>query len=321
MYIYETKLAKASLVPTQLEFLRAAHQRGLLRLNSELNLYRNLEFGAQGEQFVMEMLEKYGQKHWVVLQNLWMDCQGIYESDIVLLTSHTPYAFEVKNYNGLFEYKNDRCVMNGSRMKENCIQQAEKSLLNLQDICRQLDRSISAKGALLLVGEHNEASIQSSVDGIEVKMRYQLRNYIQEIARLEEAEYHKSYDIRRLLDHFEKREKENPFGPHKSYTPEEVLEGKRGIYCDECGTYEVESSRKLLKCKNNHEEPRREAIIRMIHEFGVLTFEHDFMTQSDLRCFMEFQMSEDLLLAILNSVFEKNQSGRYANYVNKKALY
>lgn len=320
MYIYETKLAKTSSVPKQLEFLRAADRRELLREKKELSLYRNLAIGAQGEQFVLDALRMYGRKDWVVLPNLWLDHYGIYESDIVLLTRHAPYVFEVKNYDGLFEYKDSRCSVNGTRIKENCIQQAEKALMNLQDICRGMDRSITAKGALLMVGEHNDVRIESDVKEIEVITRYQMRNYIQEIARLEDAISRNNYDIRRLLNHFEKNEVLNPFGPLKSYSPEEVLEGRLGIYCKICGSFEVESSRKFVKCRNDHEEVRREAIVRTIHEFGVLTFESDFMTRRDLQLFMGEQMSIPYLLDILNDNFDCVQLGRHAKYVNKKAL-
>lgn len=321
MYIYETKLSKNSYVPTQLEFLRAANRRELLSTTQESHLYRNLEIGAQGEQFVMDMLKKYGREHWVVLRNLWMDCQGIYESDILLLTSHTPYVFEVKNYDGLFEYKDYRCYVNGNRLKENCIHQAQKGLINLQDICKGIDRSISAKGALLMVGEHNDVRIQSKVEEIELKTRYQIRNYIQEIAQQEEANYQSRVDTPRLLNRFEKIETLNPFGPRKSYSSEEVLEGRLGIYCKNCGSYDLESSRKFVKCKYNHEELRREAIIRTIHEFGMLTFDHDFMTRSDLSQFMNNQLSDPYLVDILNNNFVKVQHGKYAKYTNKKALY
>lgn len=321
MKVYETRWMKTSIKPSQLDFLRVANRRKLLQTSSEESLYRSLEMGSEGEEYVVEMLERYGQKHWLVVRNLWMDCQGIYESDIVLLTANRPYIFEVKNYNGLFEYKNNRCLMNGTLMRDNCIQQTEKALFNLQDICAKVDRSLIAKGALILAGEHNEVSIESKVCDIEVKVRSQLRHYIQEIVRLEETEYYNTYDIRRLLDAFEKRERDNPFGPHKSYTPQEVLRGKKGVYCKQCGTYEVKASRKYITCKNNHQEIRIEAILRMIHEFGLLTFDYDFMKQSDLRMYLDNQVSKGYLIKILNQHFTKVNNGKYTTYVNKKAQF
>lgn len=322
MYIYETKLGKSSPVPKHLDFLRAADQRELLKGKKELSLYRNLAIGAQGEQIVLDALERFGLKDWVVLPNLWLEYFGIYESDIVVLTKHAPYVFEVKNYDGLFEYRESRCLVNGKRIKENCIQQAEKAWLNLQDICRGMDRSITAKGALLMVGEHNDVRIESDVKDIEVVTRYQLRNYIREIARMDSGFSRNNYDIQRLLCYFENNEVLNPFGPHASYTPEEVLDlGRRGIYCKTCGSYKVETSRKFVRCQNGHEELRRDAIKRTIHEFGVLTFEHDYMNRRDLQMFLGEQTSRDLLIDILNTHFVKNQGGKYTNYVNKKALF
>lgn len=322
MYIYETTLRKSSHVPKQVDFLRLAERRELLREKKDLSLYRNLSIGEQGEQFVLDTLNEFGHKDWVVLPNLWLDHYGIYESDLVLLTRHAPYVFEVKNYDGLFEYKDSRCSVNGNRIKENCIQQAEKALLNMKDICKGIDRSIHPKGALLMIGEHNDVRIESEVKDIEVVTRYQLRNYIQKIARLDTKYSRNSYDIQGLLKHFEKNDVLNPFGPLTSYSPEEVLaNGRRGIYCQTCGSYEMESSRKFVRCRNGHVEVRREAIIRTTHEFGVLTFEHDFLTRRDLQIFLGDQTSIPFLLDILNSHFDCAQRGRYAKYVNKKALY
>ncbi len=321
MYIYKTELSKTSPIPTQVDFLRAAHRRELLRTGKEQSLYRNLEQGAQGEQHVMDMLKKYGREHWIILQNLWLDQYGVYENDVVLLTNFTYYTFEVKNYEGVFEYRDGRCLINGRKWKENSVHQAQKALTNLQDICGAINRSISVKGALLMVGEHNEVRIHSPVDGIEVVPRNQFKHFIQQIAREEEAQYHKVLNSRPVLDHFEKNETLNPFGPLKSYSPEEVLAGRCGIYCKTCGSYEVVSSRKFVTCKNGHEELRREAVLRTIHEFGVLTFQHDFMTRRDLQAFTGNQVSAPYLVNLLNQYFTKVQHGKYAKYLNKKALY
>ncbi len=321
MQIYRTELAKTSPIPAQLEFLRAAHRRGLLKTKKEQQLYRNLELGAQGEQFVMETLEKYGRKHWITVQNLWLDHYGVYESDILLLTSHRHYLFEVKNYDGLFEYKDSRCFINGKKLKENCVQQAEKAFMNLQEMCGTLDRSIPVEGALLMVGEHNDVRLHSPADGIDVYTRYQLRNYVQLITREEETHYHQVLDPYRTLDHFEKNAVLNPFGPLKSYSPAEILSGRCGISCAACSSYELETTRKFVRCACGHQELRREAIVRTIHEYGVLTFEHDFMKRRELQEFLGGQVSETYLVELLNLHFERVHGGKHSKYQNKKALY
>ena len=172
-----------------------------------------------------------------------------------------------------------------------------------------------------MVGEHNDVRIHSKIEEIECKTRYQIRNYIQEIARFEKEYYQKPLDTYPLLNHFEKYETLNPFGPRESYSPEEVLDGRLGLYCRRCGTYDVESSLKFVKCKNNHEELRLDAVIRTIDEFGMLTFEHDFIRRCHLSQVMDNQVSDSYLVRTLNQYFAKVQNGKYAKYENKKALY
>ena len=320
MQIYQTKLSKASPVPTQLEFLQAADQRNLLKTKKELSLYHNLEAGNQGEEFVLDMLEKFGCKHWIVLRNLWLDHYGIYENDIVLLTSHAIYILEVKNYEGEFEYKNSRCYMNGRKLKENCIHQAEKAWMNLREICHSIDQSIHIKGALLFVGEHNEVVIQSEVDGIEIVTRNTLRKFIQSIKKEEEFHHYSSLNTQKFLSHFERNEVLNPFGPLKSYLPEEVLKEKHGIYCKECGNYDTQLTRKFLKCSNGHVELRDSAILRTINEFEVLIFMNQHMTRTDLMKFMDNKVSKSSLINLLNKHFIRIHNGRHTKYKIKYSI-
>ena len=320
MQIYQTKLSKASPVPTQLEFLQAADQRNLLKTKKELSLYHNLEAGNQGEEFVLDLLEKFGCKHWIVLRNLWLDHYGIYENDIVLLTSHAIYILEVKNYEGEFDYRNSRCYINGRKLKENCIHQAEKAWMNLREICHSIDQSIHIKGALLFVGEHNEVVIQSEVDGIEIVTRNTLRKFIQSIKKEEEFHHYSSLNTQKFLSHFERNEVLNPFGPLKSYLPEEVLKGKCGIYCKECGGYNVTVTRKFVRCENFHEELRVEAVFRMIEEFQTLTYESDSVTRAELMRFLDNQVSEPYLTKFLNRYFVRIHNGRHSKYQLDKRL-
>ncbi len=314
MQIYETHLTKTSQVPAPLEFLQAAYRRGLLKTSKEIRLYRNLELGNQGEQYALGMLQTYGRKHWVVVRNLWLEHFGIYENDIVLLTNGAFYVLEVKNYEGHFEYKKGRCFINGKKLKENCIQQAEKALMNLQEICGKVDRSIRVKGALLFVGEHNEVQIVSEVDGIEVVTRSTFRQFIQRIAEEEDFHAYAAAAAHKTLAHFEKKEVLNPFGPLTSYSPDEVFAGRRGIYCQTCGSYHTELTRKFVGCEQGHVELRGEAVLRTIEEFRILTFQQGYASRAELMIFLDETVSESYLARLLNRYFDRMNSGRYSKY-------
>lgn len=318
MNIYQTALSKKSLIPRQLDFLKAANHRNLLTTDKNKSLLYTLEKGAIGEHAVLDYIQQYGKSHWTVIQNLWMDYRGIYETDLALLTNHAFHTLEIKNYDGLFEYKNSRCYINNRKNKENPISQAEKSFMNAQNLCREINPQINVNGALIFIGEHNQVDIASEVDEIQVVTRNGLRNFIQNIAD-DEANYpYPPMDTQQILTHFEKQEVLNPFNPSASFQPQDLLSGRRGIYCKKCSLFDIETTRKFVKCKCGFVEKRREAILRTIYEYGALTFDNDFMYRRDLMAFMDDQMGNKFLIQILNEHFEPIRKNRYTKYSNKK---
>lgn len=182
MYFYQTELQKQSeLLPTQLDFLQVAKQRELPLTKKENNLLYTLEAGERGEQAAINFLRDFGRDHWTVMRNLWIDYSNPYESDILLFTKKQPYVLEVKNYYGNFIYDNGVCTLEGKKLTNNPVFQAQSAHTNLQGISNEVAPSLQAEGALILIGEHNDVELRSEVPDIKVKLRNQFRNYIQNI--------------------------------------------------------------------------------------------------------------------------------------------
>src|SRR5699024_12575770 len=122
MSLYQTEFSKESnKLPSLLDFTRITHRRKLMDpKEGEYTLYR-LEMGELGEQTVLDFIEKYGNKDWFVFQNVWMDYYGSYESDIILITKQAIYVFEVKNYDGDFEYVYGQSRINVYIYGSNCV--------------------------------------------------------------------------------------------------------------------------------------------------------------------------------------------------------
>jgi hypothetical protein len=318
MNIYQTALTKNSPSPRQLDYLKAANRRNLLTTEKEKSLLFTLEKGAAGEQVVLDYIKRYGESHWTVIQNLWMDYRGTYETDLGLLTNHAFHNLEIKNYDGLFEYKNHRCYINGRKNKENPIFQAEKSFMNAQNLCREINPLLNVTGALIFIGEHNQVNIQSEVDDIQIVTRTGLRAFIQNIAANERNYPYPPIDSQQLITHFEKHEVLNPFNPSSSFRPKDLLDGRLGIYCKRCFCFDLKTTRKFVKCKCGFVELRRAAILRTIYEYGALTFDEQFMYRKDLQTFMDNQIGNKLLTQILNKHFEPIQKNKYTKYTNKK---
>ncbi|MEY8291801.1 nuclease-related domain-containing protein [Carnobacteriaceae bacterium 52-44] len=262
-----------------LDFTRISHRRQLIDpKEGEYTLYR-LEMGELGEQRVLNFIKKYGNKHWIVIRNLWMDYYGSYESDIILMTKHAIYVFEVKNYEGNFEYEDGQCRINGNLYGSNCVFQAERAHINLQNICRKISPSIPVKGALIFIGEHNQVSIHSKVNNIQIIMRNQLRDYIRQIAKDEAMSKTTPINVQKMIKKFEELEIINPYGP-KAFQPSELTKAKKGICCAKCGSFSLEISKLFVRCSCGFQELRKEAMLRTIHKYGALIFETDEMRTS-----------------------------------------
>src|SRR5699024_12309838 len=85
--------------PTTLEiFCELDKREGLVRDKQLREEYLRLKKGAEGELALVHYLKKYGEEHWVILRNVWLDFYGEFEIDLLLITRAGLYAFEVNNY-------------------------------------------------------------------------------------------------------------------------------------------------------------------------------------------------------------------------------
>lgn len=296
--------------PTRLELWRELKKRGV-----EQEGYEQLEKGAGGEEFVMDMLATYGQSHWVVLRNLWLDCQGPFECDLAVITHAGFYPFEIKNYAGHFQFLNGNCLLNQKKIGYNPIYQANKSAVNMENMLREKFPSIHVGGALLFVGEHNMVEVHDSVDNIRIVMRNELRNFIWDIANQERHHQGPILNKDAILKWLEKYKTDNPFGPDpvSSVTADKL---HKGICCSHCGSFELDTSKAYISCSCGMHEPRETAIVRTICEYGVIHYDKDLVT-TDVLAFFDGQISRTNLLIYLNRHFTKLGKKKGARFLNK----
>lgn len=319
MDFYQTALQmEEELFPTLLDFLQIAKQRGLPLTQKEKTQLYTLNAGEIGEQMAINLLQEFGQKDWLVMRNLWIDYSSEYESDIILFTKHKPYLFEVKNYYGKFVYDNGICTIDGKKLDSNPIFQAQKAHTNLQKITHEVFPKIETEGALVFIGEHNEAKFNSEVREIKTKMRNQFRRYIQDIAVEEANHSFNSLDSSKIIAQLERYETTTPFRP-TSLQPDDLKNARKGIHCIKCGRYNTQVYKRYIECVDcKFKESREEAVFRTICEFGVLTFGHHEMKRSDLSAFMNHQVSKGYLINFLKTHFKVSGVYKSTTYQSNK---
>lgn len=318
MELFQTKLSiQDAKRPTELDQLRILCRRKRYVSEDERYQLMRLEAGEAGEETVIQYLREYGCEHWVVLRNVWLSDYGVCECDILLITNHCIYVFEVKNYTGTFTYENGTCLINGRNNKNNCIAQARKAYLNLRDIIQKYARNIKTEGALIFVGIDNMVDIKSPVEDIQVIQRNQLRHFIQKIAEQEQIKAYRPIDKFALIQHLEAQQVSNPYFP-KPLTLGEMTEIKKGIYCAHCHSFDVEVGKsQYISCPCGFSEPRDRAIVRTICEYGVLQYDETLKLENLLQFFGD-DVTRNKLSQVLHKYFESVNKNKYTYHINKK---
>lgn len=317
MEIIQTNHQKnISTKPTRFEQLRELNKRnGLESYDKLANEFTNLEKGFVGEAYFENFLLENGEPHWLVLKNVWLVYNGGFECDFLVFTHAGGYTFEIKNYLGKYEYKENQWFRNGTPNSHNPLSQVQKAKTNLQNIFKQLPNSPHIKGVLVFIGEFNRVHLHESIPSIKIIQRNELMDLFWEMKQEERNFLGYSPDKERLLKELAIYETVNPY--QNQPIPNEVFSQlKTGICCSRCGSFELEKNKGFIICRCGIHEPRVHAILRIICEFGILFPEQNFKT-SELTNFFGGDFSKSTLIRILNKHYQRVNSGRNTEYINK----
>lgn len=300
--------------PSRLDVLREIEKRDGLKFQQPLKdeLFR-LEKGDEGEKVLLEYLREFGQLHWKVLTNLWLDYYGEFECDLLLLTRAGLIPFEVKNYLGTFELTNNQCSLRGEPMNIHPLAQAQRVATNLKDIFRSAKNIRCLPATLAFVGIDNKVIINDQVKNIDIIARNELREHIWKINQFEQNNFATKINTNEILSTLSRFEKQNSF--QKSPLPGETENFiRKGICCCQCGNFDLNFNKKYISCACGMNEAREIATLRTICEYATI-YQKESYTSSEIMEFFNHQISRTFLIRILNSYFNKIGAYKSAKYI------
>lgn len=272
MKILQTKIQREMLKnPTRLEWLRELDKRQALKKEWSDELIR-LERGEEGVQKVLETLKKYGDPKWAALQNLWLKYFGNFESDLLLMTKFGLQTFEIKHYTGSYEYLHSQFLLDGASIGQNPISQSQRAFINVRKIIHDHSEKIPIQGNLIFTGQNCDVKISDPVAELEIMMLHQLSGYIKKLRTHEKTTTTPPINQDKVLKILEGFETESVFKPG-AIIGEMEKNMQRGIMCSKCGSYDIKITKYEVKCACSTIEPRENAIVRTICEYGVIYFD------------------------------------------------
>ena len=314
MNFYETKtMRECEMKPTQVEMNRLADERELLSVKEKADFTRS-KMGEIGENRVCDFIKTEARPGWTLIRNMWLSDDGPFECDIILITNHAVHTFEVKHYTGRFTYENSSCKIGNIKMAHDCIQQARKSFLKLQKICKKFNYHMPVNGSIVFSSPKNKVVINSTVEDIRVLEIPGLYEYLQDIKRDEDMHPQAPINTQILLEFLESYEIENLYQSFP-YSAEQLATARKGICCGMCRSFNIEHSKHYVHCKCGFHESREEAIVRSACEYGALTYDRNFST-GDIWDFIDKQASKVFTQKVLATHFNLIQKNKHSNYEN-----
>lgn len=302
--------------PTTLDLLEILKYRSITFSNENNKLLDRLRKGEEGELEVLRFIKDYGRSHWKVIRNYWGDYNGRFESDLILFTDTDCYVFEIKNYVGSFEYKEGISSIDGTELTSDCVFQTRRSYKNIRNLIQNDIPRSNVHGVLVFIGEHNNVQMDSNISDINVVKRTGLMRFLQKIALEEQTRPTTKIPFQKISLKLELHAVSNPF-IMEPLTPKQIKSLKNGIACAACCGFNVQFTRKFIKCPCGNVENRRVAMVRTICEYGVLTYNRPLRCQ-ELYSFLNGDTSYSFLQNIMYSYFGKDMHAKKGYYINKK---
>lgn len=300
-------------LPTEYEFTKIATQRKLITHKKELNNYQRVEAGALGEMAFEQIMNKFGLPHWYYLKNIWLKDYTIFECDYLLITDHCVYVFEIKNYFGVFEYKNGQCKSRGVDISYNPINQTHHATVHLKKLLKNYSYNIPVKGVLVFIGENNKVHIHADIDYIDIITRNEVYSYIQTIIENDSVSQ-LSIDIKFFMEYLGSFEVTNPYSL-PPYEPTDITKKHTGLFCKICAKRLTVTRNIYIECRCGFQEYREHLIVRTACDYGVLTHGTNFVVR-DIWHFIGSSPSHDYVKKVLLKHFKIVQNERILTFEN-----
>lgn len=286
-------------------WLEEMEKRGGLtqEMKRELNQKQS---GFTGESDFGRLIYEYMPKHWSLIQDLRLKTiGGEIQIDALLVNNLGLTVFEVKNYTADYRYVTGRWQVNGRPKYHDDFQQLDRTVGLLSQLLKQNNFEVPLKKFVVYINEQDTVEIDDST--LPFIKRAKLRSFIKETINDCQAASNHSYSKERdwlIKQHLEDYRR-------LSLTDEEFVGVKKGIYCVNCTSFKLSTTRYHFHCQHCHyAEAKEKAIVRTTCDYGLL-FPYRNLIVPEVMDFIGPCLQKEHLYIILSKYFTKKPSSTH----------
>lgn len=293
--------------PLMLQMLESLNYRSILTF-SEKKDYLNQLKGYEGEVQFDDYLEKLP-CNWLILNDLRLKENGtMIQLDALVLTDDTIYLYEIKNYSGSYEYKEDALHARSDFVIVNPLTQVHRSQPFLYNLIRKLGYKMEVVPQVVFI--HPDFYLYHLPRDKPFLFSNQLCRHFEKLA---EQHHSATVTTKQLANRL--------YELHVSdYRPLDLPEYeytglKKGVLCPVCFSFEHDNMRETRICKGcGHKESIAKAIIRSTEEFHLL-FPDLKVTKNQIHDWCGKIYTEQRVQRALSGHFLSHSSRRFTYYV------
>ncbi|MBS4200368.1 NERD domain-containing protein [Bacillus sp. FJAT-49732] len=262
---------KPRVVSDELKAYRIVKSRKILSVDDSAQLVR-LEKGYEGEWLFNERVDQLS-KEWLVLNDLQLESNNAnFQIDSILITQKPLLLFEIKNHEGDYYIEDDKWFyINGSPV-QNPINQLERTESLFHRMLQDHGYNIPIESYIVYVNP--EFYLYNAPRNLPIIFPNQLNRFF---AKLEKIPTKINQHHMRLAKKLVSLHKNvSLYSKSPNYTYNEL---RKGIICANCRSFNLESKKMVLLCKNcGALEDIHSAILRSVDEFTLLFPERKITT-------------------------------------------
>lgn len=292
MFLTDRRTPPELLHSTALRFRKnlAADEERKLRIHKH---------GFFGECLYDQLFDEAGHDNLYIFRDIYLVAgKSGAQYDSIIISGDAVTVNEIKNYSGEYYYKNGRLIKNNEVVPDNPFTQVDRAVGKLYRIFR--DNRVTADITGKVVFPNDDFRLYSEDNSIwkNIVIRMDLKKYFRQFNAGYNTEKADRY-VSLIRGHVT----ENPY-----FNGNSDIEGiRRGLYCGECGSFELKKGRFQLTClKCGTIESNETHLLRAMSD-------HKFL-------YYKQPMTKRSLLELIDNIFHENTVYRALQkhcYINK----
>lgn len=292
----------------KLLYYKALEARTKLSNNEKWQLHI-LQRGFEGECLYDKIFDQIGHENVYIFRDVYLKIESsITQYDSIVISNNRVVVNEIKNFAGDYRYENNNWSKGNKQLPDNAFIQLNRAMSKLKQLSNNSSVNFKVDGDVIFPNDDFRLTSEDHNIWNETVLRNELRTYLRKFKNEHLSDKAKNIAIL-IRDAIE----DNPYFTEKA----DITKLQRGLYCGECGNFNLIKGRFQLTCgKCGTVESNETHLIRAMSDHKYL-FYNQPMSRQSLSHLIDNQLHEITIYRALQKHCYVNQKGNRTTYTLK----